>query len=53
MKNKFNVVEYVESVYGKDVLKWYEEDVGINGLDMLWSCGSKKEVDSLLEGYCV
>ena len=53
MNNKFDVREYVDSFYGEDVLKWYEEDMGINGLDVLWSCGSKKEVDSILEGYCV
>ena len=53
MNIKFNVREYVESFYGEDVLKWYEEDMGINGLEFLWGCGSKKEVDSILEGYCV
>ena len=53
MNIKFNVREYVDSFYGEDVLKWYEEDFGNNGLDKLWGCGSKKEVDSILEGYCV
>ena len=53
MNIKFNVREYVESFYGEDVLKWYEEDMGINGLEFLWGCGSKKEVDVILEGYCV
>ena len=38
MKNKFNVREYVDRVYGEKVLEWYEEDYGLNGLDRLWGC---------------
>jgi len=53
MNIKFNVREYVDSFYGEDVLKWYEEDFGNNGLDVLWGCKSKREVDVILEGYCV
>ena len=53
MNNKFDVRGYVDSFYGEDVLGRYEEDMGINGLDVLWGCSSKKEVDSILEGYCV
>ena len=53
MKNKFDVREYVDKVYGEKVLEWYEEDFGLNGLDRLWSCENKEEVDSILEGYCL
>jgi hypothetical protein len=56
MKNmnvKFNVREYVDSYYGEKVLEWYEEDVGLNGLDYLWSLGSKEEVDEVLGDYCL
>lgn len=53
MNNKFNVREYVDKVYGEKVLEWYEEDFGLNGLDRLWSCENKEEVDSILDGYCL
>ena len=45
--------EYVDRVYGEKVLEWYEEDYGLNGLDRLWGCEDKEEVDSILEGYCL
>ena len=51
MKNKFNVHEYVEKNFSKEVLENYEEDFGLNGLDRLWECESEEEVDELLEDY--
>ena len=51
MKNKFNVREYVKEKYSVEVLEWYEEDFGLNGLDRLWSMGSEEDVDELLEMY--
>jgi hypothetical protein len=52
MNNKsFEVHEYVDEVYGKDVLENYEEDYGLNGLDLLWGCDNSEEVDNLLRDY--
>ena len=54
MNNKieeFNNREYIENNYSKEVLKNYEEDYGLNGLDYLWSLESKEDVDWELESY--
>ena len=53
MKNKevFNVRDYVENNYSKEVLENYEEDFGLNMLDRLWSLESKEEVDEVLGSY--
>jgi hypothetical protein len=51
IKEVFNVRDYVESSYSKEVLENYEEDYGLNGLDRLWSLESKEEVDEVLGSY--
>ena len=53
MKNKevFNVRDYVESSYSKEILENYEEDFGLNGLDKLWSLDNKEDVDEVLGSY--
>ena len=51
MKNKFNVHEYVEKNFSDEVLKNYEEDFGLNGMDSLWECEDEVEVNEKLEGY--
>jgi len=51
MKNKFNVHEYVEKNFSEEVLKNYEEDFGLNGMDSLWECEDEVEVNEKLEGY--
>ena len=48
---EFNNREYIENNYSKEVLKNYEEDFGLNGLDYLWSLESKEEIDEELESY--
>ena len=48
---EFNNREYIENNYSKEVLKNYEEDYGLNGLDYLWSLESKEEIDEELESY--
>lgn len=51
MKNKFDVHGYAEQKYGQDVIDQYEEAFGENGLDNLWACENKKEVDELLKPF--
>ena len=51
MKNKFDVYEYVEKNFSEEVLKNYEEDFGLNGMDSLWECEDEVEVNEKLEGY--
>lgn len=46
----FNAHDYVEQKYSS-VIELYEEDYGLNGMDLLWSCASEAEVDNLLESY--
>ena len=48
---EFNNREYIENNYSKEVLKNYEEDYGLNGLDYLWSLENKEEIDEELESY--
>ena len=48
---EFNNREYIENNYSKEVLKNYEEDFGLNGLDYLWSLENKEEIDEELESY--
>ena len=47
---EFNVRDYVNKKY-KKYLKDYEENMGLNGLDYLWSLESEEEVDYVFEDY--
>jgi hypothetical protein len=47
---KFDVRDYVDKNY-KKFLEEYEENMGLNGLDYLWSLDSEKEVDDVFESY--
>jgi hypothetical protein len=47
---KFEVHAYLEKKY-KKYLKEYEENMGINGLDYVYSLESKEEVDEVFESY--
>ena len=51
MNNNFNVREYVEKIYGNEVVDNYEESFGLNGLDYLWSLESKDEVYEVLNDF--
>ena len=47
---EFDVHDYVNKKY-KKYLKDYEENMGLNGLDYLWSLESEEEVDYVFEDY--
>ena len=47
---KFDVRDYVDKNY-KKFLEEYEENMGLNGLDYLWSLESEEEVDDVFESY--
>lgn len=49
--NKFNAQQYVEDVYGEQAIEDFQEVHGLNGLDRLWSCESKEEVDDLFANF--